>query len=148
MPRNLTGASTMNGSNFTGQLTSNAGRFEALVQGVSEAQAPWKPDAETWSILEIVNHLYDEEREDFRVRLDNILHHQEREWAPIDPEGWVTERQYSERELPASLTKLPDRAKRVSEVAGVPRFAGLGDPVHVGIRLYAGWRHVYLMGNP
>jgi streptomycin 6-kinase len=103
MPRNLTEASTMDGSYFTGQLTSNAGRFEALVQGVSEAQARWKPDAETWSILAIVNPLYDEEREDFRVRLDNILHHQEREWAPIDPEGWVTERQYSERELPASL---------------------------------------------
>ena len=69
----------MHGSYFTGQLTSNAGRFEALVQGVSEAQARWKPDAETWSILEIVNPLYDEEREDFRARLDNILHHQERE---------------------------------------------------------------------
>ena len=77
----------MDGSYFSRQFATNAGRFEALVQDVSEDQARWKPDAETWLILEIVNHLYGEEREDFRVRLDNILHHPEKDWAPIDPEG-------------------------------------------------------------
>ena len=93
----------MDSSYFTRQLADNAGRFEALVTGVSDEQARWKPDAETWSVLDIVNHLYDEEREDFRVRLDNILHHPEKEWTQIDPEGWVTEREYSKRDLEASL---------------------------------------------
>ena len=93
----------MDGSYFVKQLADDAGRFEALVKGVSEEQAHWKPDDDEWSVLELVNHLYDEEREDFRVRLDNILHHPEREWAQIDPEGWVTERAYGERDLDASV---------------------------------------------
>ena len=45
------------------QLAIQAGRIRALAEGVSDEQARWKPDAESWSILEVVNHLYDEERE-------------------------------------------------------------------------------------
>ena len=93
----------MDSAYFVKQLADNAGRFEALVQGVSEEQAHWKPDDDEWSVLELVNHLYDEEREDFKPRLDNILHQRERDWAPIDPEGWVTERGYAERDLLESL---------------------------------------------
>ena len=45
-----------------------------LFSGVDERQARWKPSADDWSLLEVVIHLYDEEREDFRVRLDILLH--------------------------------------------------------------------------
>lgn len=88
---------------FTRQLASNAGRIEALVRGVSGEQARWKPDYEAWSMLEVVNHLYDEEREDFRARLDLILHHPEQEWPPIDPEGWAACREYGKRDIETSL---------------------------------------------
>ena len=50
----------------------NAQRIAALVAGVPDEQARWKPDAESWSILEVVNHLLDEEREDFRVLANPI----------------------------------------------------------------------------
>lgn len=56
------------------QMSLQAGRIRALADGVAAAQARWRPDAESWSILEVVNHLADEEREDFRTRLDFILH--------------------------------------------------------------------------
>ena len=56
------------------QLGHNAGRILDLVQHVSQEQASWKPDPGTWSILEVINHLYDEERLDFRARLDSLLH--------------------------------------------------------------------------
>lgn len=49
-----------------------------------------------------MNHLLDEEREDFRVRLDVILHRPHDPWPPIDPMGWVKERQYNRRELTAT----------------------------------------------
>ena len=88
---------------LTRQLTDNAARIEALVRGVSPQEASWKPDRDTWSILEVVNHLYDEEREDFRVRLDIILNRPHEPWPGIDPEGWVVERQYNERDLEESV---------------------------------------------
>lgn len=93
----------MNAAFLKGQLADDANRIAALVTGVSDEDARWKPDPESWSILEVVNHLYDEEREDFRVRLDIILSDPDRPWPPIDPQGWVSERRYNERELEESL---------------------------------------------
>lgn len=89
-----------------GQLADNARRIDALAAGVEAADARWKPDPGSWSILEVVNHLYDEEREDFRVRLDIILHDPSRPWPPIDPPGWVLARRYNERDLEESLNKF------------------------------------------
>lgn len=88
---------------FVHQMAHNAERIRALVQGIPDEQAPWKPDADSWSILEVINHLYDEERYDFRVRLDMTLHHPGEPWPAIDPEGWVSKRQYNQRELGQSL---------------------------------------------
>lgn len=93
----------MNFENLIQQMRRNAECIRLLVEGISGEQARWKPDAESWSILEVVNHLYDEERADFRIRLDIILHRPEESWPPIDPQGWVSERQYNARELAASL---------------------------------------------
>jgi hypothetical protein len=85
------------------QLQANMKRIETLVEGVSPKQARMKPDANSWSILEVINHLYDEEREDFRARLDILLHHPDQDWHPIDPGIWVTERQYNKKRLDESL---------------------------------------------
>jgi hypothetical protein len=85
------------------QMTHNAGTILALTKGVSDKQSRWRPDADAWSILEVINHLLDEEKEDFRVRLDYILHRPEQRWPPIDPGGWVTSREYNQRILESSL---------------------------------------------
>ncbi len=77
-----------------------------LVAGVSQAEARFKPTPETWSILEVVCHLYDEEREDFRPRLDIALHRPEEKWQKIDPAGWVTTRKYNDRDLGQTLDGL------------------------------------------
>ncbi len=96
-------------------MKDNTGRIKALAGGVAQEQARWKPDAESWSILEVINHLYDEEREDFRVRLNLILHDPEKEWPPIDPEGWVTARRYNEREIESSLKNFLEERQRSFE---------------------------------
>ena len=77
-----------------------------LVAGVSQSEARFKPTPETWSILEVVCHLYDEEREDFRTRLDIALHRPEEKWPKIDPAGWVTTRKYNDRDLAQALDGL------------------------------------------
>ena len=93
---------------FASRLSNSAATISSLVQDVDQDQARWKPDSEAWSILEVINHLYDEEREDFRQRLDLLLHQPDRPWPPNDPAGWVSERQYNRRELTTSLENFLD----------------------------------------
>lgn len=68
-----------------------------------------------WSILEVVNHLADEEVEDFRARLRSTLEDPAREWAPIDPERAVRDRAYQERDPAESLRRF--RAAREESLA-------------------------------
>ena len=97
------------------QMLEDGERVQTLVQGVSDQQARWKPDADSWSILEVVCHLLDEERRDFRVRLDYTLHRPGEPWPPIDPGGWVTERAYNEQDLEESLSQfLSERQASIS----------------------------------
>ena len=87
------------------QLALNRDRVAALAQGVPEEQARWKPDPDSWSILEVISHLADEEEFDFPVRLKMILEGSEKPWPEIDPEGWVTERKYNEGDLFETLKR-------------------------------------------
>ena len=79
------------------ELAASTEMIRALLFGVTQEEARVKPKAESWSILEVICHLYDEECEDFREHLDFILHRQNEEWHAIDTEGWVTERKYNEQ---------------------------------------------------
>jgi hypothetical protein len=88
------------------RLTDNARVIESLARHVSAEQARWKPAPDRWSILEVVNHLYDEERDDFRVRLDGILHRPEQPFSPLDPPRWAGERRYNERDLAESVERF------------------------------------------
>ena len=88
------------------QLAAQAESIRQLCAGVDDTQARWRPDADTWSLLEVINHLADEESEDFRTRLDRILHHPEDPWPPIDPAGWVLQRRYNQRDLGESLRRF------------------------------------------
>jgi len=101
----------MNLDHFTAQMANNAETIRTLIQGVSDEQARWKPGPDCWSILEVINHLYDEEIEDFRTHLDIVLHHPSQPWPRIDPEGWVTERQYNQREIGESLDNFLNARK-------------------------------------
>jgi hypothetical protein len=90
------------------QLALNRDRVAALARGVPEDQARWKPDPESWSILEVVSHLADEEEFDFPVRLKLILSQSEKDWPDIDPEGWVLERKYNQGDLYGTLNHYVD----------------------------------------
>ena len=87
----------------------------SLGSGFSQPEARWKPNSESWSVLEVLNHLVDEEILDFRRHLDHILHTPESPWPIIDPQGWVTEKQYNERDLDTTLTQF--KAEREGSLA-------------------------------
>ncbi len=97
------------------ELAGGAQVIPALLAGVTPAEARYKPNAETWSVLEVVCHLYDEEREDFRQRLDIMLHRPADPWPPIDPPGWVTARAYNERDYAEMLHRW--QAERARSMA-------------------------------
>ena len=81
------------------ELQNSTEMIRALLLGVSQQEAQVKPTPESWSILEVVCHLYDEEREDFREHLDFILHRQHEEYHVIDPQAWITERKYNQQDF-------------------------------------------------
>jgi hypothetical protein len=101
------------------RFSHKAATITNLVQDVSAEQAQWKPSADDWSILEVINHLYDEEREDFRQRLDFLLFQPEAELPPIDPDGWVTSRHYNERDLATSVTNFLQEREQSTSIFSV-----------------------------
>ncbi len=95
---------------------------EALVAGLPETDWRWRPPEGGWSILEVVNHLVDEEVHDFRTRVRSTLEDPAREWPPMDPEGWVAERRYQDRDPGESLRRF--REEREESLAWL---GGLAD---------------------
>lgn len=101
----------MNNQKIIVQLGVNGDIFKHLFKDLLDEQARWKPGADRWSMLEVINHLYDEEREDFRKRLKLVLSNPDEPWPAIDPEGWVNQRGYNQRELNASLENFFEERK-------------------------------------
>jgi hypothetical protein len=78
----------------------------AVVAGMSPQDARWRPGDGSWSVLEIVRHLADEEVEDFRRRVQLTLRDPGAAWPPIDPEGWAVERRYNEGRLDEAVERF------------------------------------------
>ncbi|MEQ1904738.1 MAG: DinB family protein [Pirellulaceae bacterium] len=95
------------------------GRFprilEALVAGLSDSVWRWKPPTGNWSILEVVCHLRDEEREDFRQRLELTITDPSQPWPKIDPVAAATTRDY-QGQVPATVLQefLEEREKSLA----------------------------------
>lgn len=102
------------------ELKNSTEMIRALLSNVTQAEARRKPDADSWSVLEVTCHLYDEEREDFRDHLDLILHRQNEEWQVIDPQGWVTQRKYNEQDFSEMQEKFfAEREKSLEWLQGL-----------------------------
>lgn len=102
------------------ELQKNTAVIRALLAGIEPEAARRKPDAEAWSILEVVCHLYDEEREDFREHLDFILHRQNEAWHVIDSDTWVTQRNYNQQNFAEMSEKFfAEREKSLAWLNGL-----------------------------
>jgi hypothetical protein len=78
-------------------LESNRLVFQSLLDGRQPDEYNFRPDNNSWSILEILCHLLDEEREDFKTRVRNTLTTPLKQPPSIDPVGWVVSRKYAEQ---------------------------------------------------
>ena len=84
-------------------LAANKTVFQHLLSRLSPEQYSWKPEPSKWCLLEVVCHLYDEEREDFRTRVKHILEKRSGAFPSIDPQGWVVSRNYLNENYEAKI---------------------------------------------
>lgn len=112
------------------QLEANKLVFESLLAHKDETSILYKPDPSAWSLLDIICHLYDEEREDFRTRVLNTLLTPESHPPSIDPVGWVTSRQYADQDYAQKVTDFLTERK-----SSVAQLKALQNP---------GWENVYV----
>ncbi|PKA84610.1 DinB family protein [Ulvibacter sp. MAR_2010_11] len=142
----------MNSQSCIEILDYNKSVFETLLKNISEEEYLWKPTPEKWCLLEVVCHLYDEEREDFRARIESTLENPDKEWIKIDPPAWVTDRNYMKQNYTSILAKfLEERDKSILWLEGLqnPKWDNAYIHPKVGavpaIRLLANWvAHDYL----
>jgi capsular polysaccharide biosynthesis protein len=78
-------------------LANQAAAIDSLTADIDDASARLHLKEGEWSTLEVMCHLHDEEREDFRVRVIQTLTQPDLPLASIDPEGWVLDRGYAQR---------------------------------------------------
>ncbi len=110
----------MNVQDAVFQLRTQGQAISALASGLSREDARWKPTPQSWSLLEVLNHLVDEEIYDFRAHLNHILHTPDQPWPKIDPAGWVTQRHYNEQDLDETLIRFAaERAKSLTWLMGL-----------------------------
>lgn len=88
------------------ELERNKTTFTTLLEGLPVEQYTWKQNPEKWCLLEIICHLYDEEREDFRTRTKQVLENPDLPLPKIDPVGWVTERKYLQQNYSEKLNEF------------------------------------------
>ena len=96
------------------RLESNVSVFQGQLRLVRSVQAMWKPAADEWSLVEVVNHLAEEESDDFRMRLRLLLDDPNKAWPDIDPERSVVQHNFNARDLQESLHRfMRERARSV-----------------------------------
>lgn len=102
------------------QLKQNKETFKALLTGQQRQVYLWKHAPEKWCLLEIVCHLYDEERDDFRARIRHTFETPDKPMASINPPLWVVERKYMEQPYEEMLSKfLAEREQSIAWLEGL-----------------------------
>jgi hypothetical protein len=102
------------------ELTRNKIVFQGLFDSLSDEMITWKPSPQKWSLLEIICHLHDEERQDFRARTKKALEDPMGPLSSINPVGWVTERNYLDQEFKQkTLAFLDERETSIQWLASL-----------------------------
>lgn len=84
----------MNYSHHIAELSNGRDVFKELLHGLSKDEYQWRWQEDKWCLQEIVCHLYDEEREDFRQRTKSVLEDPTKQLPLFDPTTWVKDRDY------------------------------------------------------
>jgi hypothetical protein len=66
---------------ISSQLSVNSEIMRSLVQTITDEQAQWKPTPETWCMQQVMEHVFNEERLDFRLHIEEILSKPPQAWG-------------------------------------------------------------------
>lgn len=88
------------------QFQRNKEALYNLLNNESQDVFLWKQAPEKWCLLEIICHLYDEERLDFRFRVQWVLEKPHQIPPPFNPLNWMIEHQYMQQDYETMLHKF------------------------------------------
>ncbi len=91
------------------QLEATPEILRALMGGLSEEDANWKPAPGRFSVAEVLEHLSHVEGHCFRLRLDQALEQDGAPWEPYDPEVYEASGQYSGRNAEDSFDHFEEQ---------------------------------------
>lgn len=91
----------MNLPDIIRQLSANAEALNALLRTIPDEQARWSPDPDTWSLAKVMEHVYNEERIDFRKHLREMFHE-----PPLPFEPWSEKNYIEVTDLQDSLARF------------------------------------------
>jgi len=96
------------------QFKINKGTFISLLNDATPDFYNWRPKAKSWCLLEVLCHLYDEERLDFRFRTQWVLERPGEVPPAFNPLSWVEDHRYMEQDFSEMLAKfLSERDKSI-----------------------------------
>ena len=79
------------------QLAVNKETLASSLSNTTPEAFTWKQKPYKWCLLEILCHLLDEEREDFRTRIQYIFDTPDKAPPGINPPAWVADRNYMDQ---------------------------------------------------
>jgi len=117
------------------ELEKNISVISNLLNSVNNEMISWRPQQDKWCMLEIVCHLYDEEREDFRFRTKWILENPGQIPPPFNPLDWIETHQYMQQDYVTMIEKLlVERKQSISWLRSLknPNWASSYDHEKIG----------------
>jgi len=95
-------------------LTQNKEVFQALLLGKTHEEYTFKPAPDKWCMLEVLCHLVDEEKEDFRTRVEYVLRDPNDPLPKIDPTEWPASRIYIGQNYEGKVAEfMTERSKSI-----------------------------------
>lgn len=88
------------------ELQNNRSIFNDLLKGIDKEQYLWRQSPEKWCLLEVICHLYDEERLDFRFRTQWVLERPNEVPPQFNQLNWIEEHDYMSQDFNIMLAKF------------------------------------------
>ena len=110
-------------------LTQNKEVFQAQLLGKTHEEYTFKPAPDKWCMLEVLCHLVDEEKEDFRTRVEYVLRDPNEPLPAFDPTVWPASRNYMNQNYERKVAEfLAERSKSIDWLESL---------------VYPGWENTY-----
>ena len=110
-------------------LTQNREVFKVMLLGKTHEEYTFKPNPDKWCMLEVLCHLVDEEKEDFRTRVEYVLRDPTEQLPMFDPTEWPASRNYMGQDYEAKVAEfLAERQKSITWLESL---------------VYPGWDNAY-----